>query len=225
MTITITPQVEQNAAMVQMYHDTYQKALYRWSDFQYKMCYRYAGPRPIASGWGSPVMNVWENKYNEVWESTGKHRDRYVNTYMARHGFTEGWVYVGSGCYRSAYRGPDGLVYKVGTKNDNEADARISQRMSKIKGKPRLFHFPDMHLVGDVLVTEYVQHTNNNSLQPWEEERAWERVIKWARKHGVKIQDQYGDNTLWDGKRFVFVDLGNWNDGENAKFVNDSQQW
>ena len=224
MTITITPEVEARATAVQSYREDYEIAESRYSDFKYKWCNRVAGVRPDGFDWDSPEMRTWSNLYDKAWTEAEAQQERYIRTYMSKRGHETDWEFIGEGCYRAAFRGPDGLVYKVGVASDNHTDARISRYLSKIKGKPRIFRFPEMHMVGDVLVTEMVE--SQECPLPWNEtERAWDRMIRWAEKHGVKVQDCYGDNTLWDGKCWVFVDMGNWDDGSNPKFVNGSQSW
>ena len=86
---------------------------------------------------------VWGFDFDEF---TGE----YLNT-------PEGFTFLGSGAYRMAFLGPDGVVYKreMGrSAGCNEGEAKL---YSEIGDSVEGFRLAACHLFGEVLAMEYVQ--------------------------------------------------------------------
>ena len=47
------------------------------------------------------------------------------------HNLPEGWTFLGSGCYRTCYLGPDGIVYKVDSDEGEHSSNSVELRVFK----------------------------------------------------------------------------------------------
>lgn len=140
---------------------------------------------------------------------------RYASPYAPR-----GLTYLGSGAFRDAYLGPDGVVYKVaisaGCVEDNRAEHDISKAIwdaADIPAIARLLeevYVPQTSLYGDILAMEYIVGKPSVDVMdycdiPFEVESACE---------ALGIFDTHGNNVLEchdltpTGARYAVVDLG-----------------
>lgn len=144
-------------------------------------------------------------------------------------GAPEGWKYLGSGSFRSAYLSPDGVVYKVQKDigpwcgyQTNEGEWETWKRlylgckMPKHSRLPKLTYFPISEKVGVIAIerlkgkyTYYGQFKDEAGVP-----RYWSDVCD-AIRTTTKLGDLHGNNLMIDEERNLLVptDLGdssNW---------------
>ena len=78
----------------------------------------------------------------------------YLESDYSCNPIPKGWEELGSGISRTAYLGPDGVVYKCGEDYANLNDARTSARCRKMN-MPKGWRIPLVHYFGNVTVKEY----------------------------------------------------------------------
>lgn len=136
-----------------------------------------------------------------------------------------GWTYLGSGCYRSAYLAPSGVVYKVQKYLDDSAwqsnykewltwkRLYFSCKMPKYSRLPRLNYFPVSQAgkLGVIAIEKLdgaYSHYGTFKRDDGELEH-WSNV-RLAIGEATEVGDLYGDNLMIDTKNNLLVptDLG-----------------
>lgn len=139
--------------------------------------------------------------------------DKFVNKVMERAGFK----YLGNGSFRYCYEDRDGLVYKFflsreyEARDDNRNDVTVSRlyhrNIDKAPADVRdKFYIPVMRMAYGVVIAEKVAPPSDaNGGSVWGIEAPLDRFMRTL---GWSVYDTHGGNMWWDGKRFVYVDLG-----------------
>ena len=204
MSVTITPEVHQHASII----EKVQRRIGELEDEFDTMRSRESEAAANATG-HSIYTEEWYTAYYARYDQ-GISRDEYIDQGLVLSGFA-GWKSIGSGCYRHAYMGPDGLVYKIETWGEsNKIEASVSERLSGKPGCPKSFRVLDMKLVGSVLVTEYAPRDADSTPCNHHRHPEWGEFVAWVSKHGCGVMDTHEENIWWDGSAFVIIDAGNW---------------
>lgn len=130
----------------------------------------------------------------------------------------KGWTYLGEGCERRAFLGPDGLVYKMSRYGDKYQSPREVTRAWQLRKQalpdwlfvPRAYYSAEFN----VSVMEYAKGVHPALDHPCdrscvcEDETCWKKRAAWVRNE-LGIIDVHGNNViiLEDG-RLALVDLG-----------------
>lgn len=217
MSITINETVQKHASVAQSVATTAYDASRRFNRAAERLARAMANaecPEGInkEDEWGYH-SDAWYEALAKASKGLYAKRSAYVAGILSRKGY-EGWALLDSGAFRTALRGPDGLVYKVGDRSDNETEARISKvyRDSYVI-EPEGFRILDMHLVGDVLVTEFVssEHKEDSKWDSCHSHPNWKQFCAWVSEtFNVRVNDTHDGNVWWDGKAYVIIDMGNW---------------
>lgn len=219
---TLNARVKKNAQTVKSIRTATREATSQWYDFQHKYAGRAAFfatglsespmywiyPDDGSEGYLNPDYNSqWSDTYEDAYESIAEHRSRFINKRVQRACGNTAFTFLGSGAFREAYLGPDGLVYKVGSRVDNETEVAVSQRLYYRKGCPDKFKIPYMRIHDEVVITELVKMVDDR--EPTEHE-TWSDFMEWLGKNGVRPCDFGSRNFMWDGSVSVATDMGNW---------------
>lgn len=144
---------------------------------------------------------------------TAKTFDRYATVSLPK-----GWRELGSGCDRTAYKGPDGLVYKVsswsGEHSQNLHEARRCWEIRNSDKRPEWLFVPKAHYdaATGIVVMEWVRGKAPNAYCGWRackcEGSCWTARTRWlARELGMGDLHHKNVKIMPDGKLGVF-DLG-----------------
>lgn len=121
--------------------------------------------------------------------------------------YAPGWVFLGSGVHRFAYRSPDGLVYKVPCKRDSryfnaqEAEASAARILSQ-EDAPEGFGVPEVNIfyVEDVPVIVMPDYGDVGEYLDIDEQIAAERFYR--------NRDIHQGNIRRFGGMLIMIDLG-----------------
>ena len=160
--------------------------------------------------WFGPYLYTDEQRriYEKVRESF------YAFRRLPKEMRDAGWKYLGSGVSRTAYLGPDGLVYKVGSMGANEKDHRFSRALRKCPKMSKEFSIPDTVIIEGVLLMTAAIPDHDTKAYRYDgkhggkQNRAEETFAKMAQEIGVYASDLHYDNLYLSGGRWTIVDMG-----------------
>lgn len=204
MSVTITPEVTVNASLASK---ACESATQFSRDFNRRA--EDAAEKAANDSGADPYSYRWYDAYNAVYRPMLEGRSEYIDTQMVLAGLA-GWTMVGSGAFRVAMLGPDGLIYKVGDTCDNQTEARISAKLHSDTKCPKAFRILDMKIVGEILVTEYAPKHPEQPNRDHHSHPEWGTFRRWVESHGHSVLDTHGQNIWWDGESWVVIDMGNW---------------
>lgn len=135
-----------------------------------------------------------------------------------------GWEFLGQGSTRNAYRGPDGIVYKLAHDSDNDWNEIEAEQARRFRGRKELTRLetviPPTRLwwVGDdnVLAMGYAEGIRlacaSRIDEPcdcryWGERRICCQLL-YDKLDAMGIPDMFYENVIYDGRVWNIIDLG-----------------
>lgn len=159
------------------------------------------------------IGNEWEAEHIYLWVS--RDRRKYARPRCAEQELApEGWEYVASGSFRSVWRSPTGVAYKV-EHNRSEYSHQSAEEIENLKkawekGAPegcRLPKFDEFRVDGEVIVA--VEYIDGPTLHEYEgpEDDLYERLDQCEFRFA--LSDLHDENVVVDADGLLVpVDLG-----------------
>lgn len=129
----------------------------------------------------------------------------------------EGWTLLGSGCFRTAFLSPSGIVYKIG---DEEANASEVRKAAALRRRTNL---PDFIYIPVVSAFTFQRWRTINrydyTLEKEYTERVHRREVVSAMEYIAGEHPPYCFNASWAGSQEVYCSCGEYGDGAGDYFA------
>lgn len=120
----------------------------------------------------------------------------------------DGWTYLGSGCFRDVFLGPDGWVYKVGDVSSNITEVRNSKSFMLESDSSIRFPYAEDVWDYEIIRCEYVEGTILDDMLPfWEDVKGITRYVRQLTNETVYDVHEFNIVVLPDGTP-AMIDLG-----------------